>query len=106
MASPLHQPFEWEDPLLDKGKPAARRGRKVTGQTPSLTAGLPKEGVLVTPGNMVVSPQGGDHDAPEESAACGHSRRARPSPERSPPADILGNSRDPRRLMDRAHHEY
>src|SRR2546427_11855828 len=31
-------------PPLDKGNPAARRGRKATGQVTNLTAGLPKEG--------------------------------------------------------------
>ena len=42
-----------EDPP-DNSKPVARRGRKATGQVTNLTAGLPKEGYLRTPGNLVV----------------------------------------------------
>src|SRR6266849_2603224 len=34
-------------PLLDKGKPAVRRGRKATGQAAILTAGLPRRAVLI-----------------------------------------------------------
>jgi hypothetical protein len=45
-----------EDLLLDKGKPAARQGRKVTGQASSLTAGLPKKDVPVAPRSMVGLP--------------------------------------------------
>src|SRR3989441_13266428 len=52
-------------PLLDKGKPAVRRGRKATGQAESLTAGLPKEGWWSPRGNTVVFLKG-DHE---------HSRR-------------------------------
>src|SRR2546429_5889643 len=37
-------PLDLARPLLDKGKPAVRRGRKTTGQAESLTAELPKEG--------------------------------------------------------------
>src|SRR5207249_10414424 len=36
------------DLFPDKGKPAARRGRKATGQAASLTAGLPKKGLKLT----------------------------------------------------------
>src|SRR6266566_4372829 len=49
--------FSREDLLLDKGKPAARQGRKVTGQASSLTAGLPKKDVRSPPGAWWVSPQ-------------------------------------------------
>src|SRR5438094_2800143 len=38
----------WRRPFPDKGKPAARRGRKATGQAASLTAGLPKKGLKLT----------------------------------------------------------
>src|SRR5438094_7372168 len=38
----------WRSPFPDKGKPAERRGRKATGQTASLTAGLPKKGLKLT----------------------------------------------------------
>src|SRR3989441_2606075 len=48
-------------PLPDKGKPAARRGRKATGQAESLTAGLPKEGECSLPGTWWSSAKG-DHD--------------------------------------------
>src|SRR2546422_8474919 len=55
------QNFARRKPPLDKGKPAARRGRKATGQAASLTAGLPKEGWPTPPRTLVVSPEGRDH---------------------------------------------
>ena len=47
-------------PLLDKGKPVARRGRKATGQTASLIAELPKEGGDHPPGHGGL-PRGRSH---------------------------------------------
>src|SRR5688500_12092672 len=47
-------PVPQEDPLLNKGKPAAKRGRKATGQARRLIAGLLREGGFVTPANRVV----------------------------------------------------
>src|SRR2546430_7028167 len=61
MAPPPPQGRERGSPLLEKGKPAARRGRKATGQAASLTAGLPKEGWPTPPRTLVVSPEGRDH---------------------------------------------
>jgi hypothetical protein len=48
--------FAREDLLLDKGKPAARQGRKVAGQASSLTAGLPRKDVPVAPREHVGLP--------------------------------------------------
>ena len=61
IGTPPAQRMEQGRPLLDKGKPAARRGRKATGQAASLTAGLPKEGWPTPPRTLVVSPEGRDH---------------------------------------------
>src|SRR5881392_2314938 len=48
IGTPPAQRMEQGRPLLDKGKPAERRGRKATGQAASLTAGLPKKGLKLT----------------------------------------------------------
>src|SRR3989442_10557949 len=49
-------------PLLDKGKPVARRGRKAAGQARGLTAGLPKEGSSPPPENIGVFRPSEGHD--------------------------------------------
>src|SRR5207244_5521200 len=91
-------------PLLDKGKPAVRRGRKATGQAESLTAGLPKEGWQSPRGNTVVFLKG-DHE---------HSRRrlssvaslAQSRVRWTPPGRRPGWSRNPGCVLDRSHHEF
>src|SRR5216684_831358 len=92
-------------PLLVKGKPAARRGRKTTGQAPGLIAGLPKEGWQSPPGSMVVSPNGGD-DHVFENASRRRLHRGRPSPRRSPLGRSPDRSGGPRCLLDCSDHEY
>ena len=92
-------------PSSYKGKPAARRGRKATGQAPSLIAGLPKEGWQSPPGSMVVSPNGGDDHAFEIASRC-PLHRARPSRRRSPLGGSPDRSGGPRCLVDCSYHEY
>src|SRR5512145_1859829 len=105
MASEVHRGPSREDLLLDKGKPAARQGRKVTDQAAGLMAGLPKEGCAVAPGTSWVSPQG-DHDAWDERTLCRLLRWARPARLPGPSGDSAGHRRGPGRHLDRPHHEY
>src|SRR5439155_4990572 len=54
-------PFSREDPFSKRANPPRGGDAKPRVRPTSLTAGLPKEGVIGTPGNTVVSPQG-DHN--------------------------------------------
>src|SRR5713101_2959968 len=105
LAPPVHKRIRQGRPLLDKGKPAARRGRKATGQAASLIAGLPKEGGA-HPREHWWSPRKEETPNVLESAGRRHVRRVRPSPGRSPLGGSPGGSGSPRCLLDCPDHEY